>query len=173
MKNLKLIPPTVKLENEYKEMLKEWHDSGEVLVPFILRYDPKDFKKFVKQMEGFKKGTDIPETFVPHSTFWLVNSEDKILGVVNIRHKLNDKLNLIGGHIGYGIRPTERRKGYATKILELALKEVKKLDITKALVTCDRNNIASKKTILKNNGILYQENEVDGVNVLGFWIDVI
>ncbi|HRB01199.1 MAG TPA: GNAT family N-acetyltransferase [Ignavibacteria bacterium] len=172
MKTLKLISPSINLENEYKEMLEEWHDSGEELVPFILRYDPKNFKKFVEQMEGFKNGIDIPETFVPHSTFWLVNSEDKILGVVNIRHKLNDKLNLIGGHIGYGVRPSQRRKGYATKILELALEESKKLGIKKALVTCNKNNIASKKTILKNNGIFYQEKEVEGVSVLSFWIDI-
>ncbi|MFZ1321929.1 MAG: GNAT family N-acetyltransferase [Ignavibacteria bacterium] len=153
-------------------MLKEWHDSEEEHVPFVLTYDPQNFKKFIGQMEGFKNGIDIPETFVPHSTFWLINSVEKILGVVNIRHKLNDKLKLIGGHIGYGIRPSQRRKGYATKILELSLKEVKKLGITKALVTCNKENIASKKTILKNNGMFYKENEVDGVNVLSFWIVV-
>jgi predicted acetyltransferase len=172
MDSLQLIEPTALLEKEYNEMLREWHQTGENLVPFILKYDPSDFKKFIDLMKGFKKGINIPETFVPHSTFWLVNTDNKILGVVNIRHSLTDNLRKEGGHIGYGIRPLERRKGYATKILALALIEADKLGITQALVTCDKDNIASQKTILKNKGKFNQESIVDGNIKLGYWIDI-
>lgn len=172
MESLKLIEPAVSLEKEYKEMLNEWHVTGEPMVPFVLEYEITDFKKFVEQLNGFKNGIGIPDTFVPHSTFWLVNESNKILGVVNIRHKLNDKLLLEGGHIGYGIRPSQRRKGYATKILELALEETKKLGITKALVTCDKDNTASEKTILKNKGIFYRETIFEGKIKLSYWINI-
>lgn len=169
---LKLVEPALAFEKEYREMLKEWHDTGEHLVPFVLNFDSSDFGKLVEQLHGFKNGIEIPDTFVPHSTFWLVNPENKILGVVNIRHRLTENLMIEGGHIGYGIRPLERRKGYASKILELALAEAKKLGITKALVTCNKDNEGSKKTILNNDGKLYQETIVGNKTQLSFWIDV-
>jgi len=172
MDRLKLIKPTIILESEYNQMLEEWHSTGEQLVPFVLKYDTKDFKKFIEQIIGFEKGIDIPESFVPHSTFWLINIENKILGVVNIRHRLNDNLLKEGGHIGYGIRPLERRKGYATKILELALIETKKMGITKVLVTCDEDNIGSEKTILKNEGKFYKKNFVENEAKLSFRIEI-
>jgi len=173
MNTLKLIEPTIALEKQYDEMLQEWLDRGENLVPFVLKFDSSDFKKLIEQLDGFKNGVGIPKEFVSHSTFWLADKENKILGVVNIRHKLTESLFIEGGHIGYGIRPLERRKGYATKILELALLEAKKLGITKAMVTCDKDNEGSKKTILKNNGKLFQENISDGKAKLGFWIEIL
>ena len=104
--------------------------------------------------------------------FYLTDNTNRILGVVNIRHRLTDKLLIEGGHIGYGIRPSERRKGYATKILELALVEAKKLGIERALVTCDKENIGSAKTILRNGGKFDQENLYEGRIVQRYWIDV-
>lgn len=172
MDKLQLIEPTILLEKEYHEMLSEWHQTGENLVPFILKYDPTDFKKLIDLVKGFRYGINIPDTFVPHSTFWLVNTNNKILGTVNIRHSLTDSLRREGGHIGYGIRPSERRKGYATKILELTLEEAKKLEITRVLLTCNTDNIASQKTILKNKGKFHERNDVDGNSKLSYWIEI-
>lgn len=155
MKSVRLIKPVIELEEEYSEMLQEWYDSGEEMVPFIIEMDSSDFSYYINQLDQFSIGIGIPANFVPHSTFWLINDDNKISGVVNIRHRLNENLHKRGGHIGYGIRPTERRKGYATKILELALIEAKKLGIYKALVTCDETNIGSVKTILKNKGVFF------------------
>lgn len=81
-----------------------------------------------------------------------------MVGAVNIRHDLNDYLLKYGGHIGDGIRPSERRKGYATEMIRLALEECRKLGLTRVLMTCDKNNIGSAKSIIRNGGIL--ENEV-------------
>jgi predicted acetyltransferase len=168
----KLITPTTALQIEHTEMLNEWLRTGEKIVPFSLKPYTADFNEYIKHLIERSKGIGIPEHFVPNSTFWLVNINNKILGTVNIRHRLTDFLLKEGGHIGYGIRPSERKKGYATKILELALLEAKKLGINKALVTCDSDNIGSKKTILKNNGIYYQTNTVEGKEKLGYWIDI-
>ena len=71
-----------------------------------------------------------------------------------------------GGHIGYGVRPTERRKGYGTKMLAFALEKCHGFGIKKALVTCDKSNNASRKTILKNGGILENEQPEENGNIL-------
>ncbi len=110
--------------------------------------------------------------FVPRTVYFgMVGGE--IVGMVSIRHKLNDNLMKVGGHVGYGIRPSQRRKGYASEMLFLALGECKELGIKRALVTCDKTNIGSAKTILKNGGVL--ENELtlrDGSVTQRYWIDL-
>lgn len=109
---------------------------------------------------------------VPSTTYFaMVNNE--IVGVVNIRHKLNDDLLKIGGHIGFSIRPSQRRKGYATQMLRLTIEKCMEMGIEKALVTCNKDNIGSKMTIEKNGGML--ENEYIGEKgdvSLRFWINV-
>ena len=114
------------------------------------------------------------EGLVPDSTYFCLDEERNIMvGAINIRHELNDYLLNYGGHIGDGIRPGERRKGYATKMIALGLEECKKLGIHKVLITCDKTNIGSAKSIIKNGGIL--ENEVvnpDGNVQQRYWIEV-
>ncbi|GER65561.1 hypothetical protein BpJC7_17310 [Weizmannia acidilactici] len=78
---------------------------------------------------------------------------------LEIRHDLNDALLESGGHVGYGIRPSERRKGLASKMLEMPLEKAKELGLERVLLTCDKKNTGSAKTIVKNGGIL--ENEMD------------
>ena len=85
-----------------------------------------------------------------------------MVGAVNIRHKLNEYLLQYGGHIGDGIRPGERGKGYATRMIGLALEECKKLGIRKVLMVCDKENIGSAKSILKNGGSLLWDFAGDG-----------
>ena len=98
---------------------------------------------------------------MPDSTFFLLDEErDRLLGAVNIRHYLSEYLLKHGGHIGDGIRPSERRKGYGTEMIRLALHECRKLGIDRVLMVCDRDNIASAKTIIRNGGVL--ENEIIG-----------
>ena len=126
-------------------------------------------KKYEKQL-----GEMIEEWKVPESVFFLLDEErDRLLGAVNIRHYLNDYLLKEGGHIGDGIRPGERRKGYATEIVRLALIECKKLGIDRVLMICEKNNIGSAKSIIKNGGVL--ENEFinsEGVTEQRYWISV-
>ena len=103
----------------------------------------------------------------------LSTTDNHLIGMIDIRHRLNDYLLNFGGHIGYSIRKSERRQGYATEMLSLALKECEKLNINKVLVTCDKNNIGSTKTIQKNNGKL--ENEVsEGDSITQrYWIKLV
>ena len=125
----------------------------------------------VEKLRGFSKGIGIFPNFVEHSTYWLVNSEKKILGVANIRHRLNGKLRKRGGHIGFGVCPSERNKGYATEMLKLALEKARDLGITKALLTCDKSNVASARVIRKNGGRLDSEEVLEDHMIQRYWID--
>ena len=115
----------------------------------------------------------VPEGLVPSSTYLGVREKDNyIVGMIDIRHYLNEYLTQVGGHIGYGVRKTERNKGYAKQMLKLALEKCKELKIKKVLITCDEDNIASEKVILSANAKLEDIRNVDGENKKRFWIDL-
>ena len=115
----------------------------------------------------------VPEGLVPSSTYLAVREKDNyIVGMIDIRHYLNEYLTQAGGHIGYGVRKTERNKGYAKQMLKLALEKCKELKIKKVLITCDEDNIASEKVILSANAKLEDIRNVDGENKKRFWIDL-
>ena len=115
----------------------------------------------------------VPKGLVPSSTYLAVREKDNyIVGMIDIRHYLNEYLTQVGGHIGYGVRKTERNKSYAKQMLKLALEKCKELKIKKVLITCDEDNIASEKVILSANAKLEDIRNVDGENKKRFWIDL-
>ena len=115
----------------------------------------------------------VPEGLVPSSTYLAVREKDNyIVGMIDIRHYLNEYLTQVGGHIGYGVRKTERNKGYAKQMLKLALEKCKELKIKRVLITCDEDNIASEKVILSANAKLEDIRNIDGENKKRFWIDL-
>ena len=111
----------------------------------------------------------------PGKTFLLIRENDnKIVGSINIRWNLNDAMLNFGGHIGYGIRPTERRKGYNKINLYLGMIEAKKVGLDKVMLDCDVNNLGSDKTLKALGGIL-ERTEIDpsdGVLTNVYWFDV-
>ena len=155
----------VKLSPEYKEqffdMMTEWTEDIEKNHTnhspwMIFRNDFHDFDYYLENLE-IKEETE--DGRVPDTTLFCIDKDRNILvGAVNIRHYLNEGLLATGGHIGDGIRPSERRKGYATAMLKLALEECRKLGINRVLMCCDKDNVGSAKSIIKNGGVL--ENEV-------------
>lgn len=112
--------------------------------------------------------------WVISSTFFAVRESDhRIIGMIDIRHTLNDFLRDYGGHVGYGVRPSERRKGYAVKILEQGLAYCKLIGRERIMLACYSDNIPSKKTILHCGGVLektYQHENDKTVEV--YWIDL-
>lgn len=157
--NVKLIKLTKEYEKQLCEMIDEWKEDQEKNhtnhSPYaIFKNDHNDFDYYLENLE-LKKETDGK---VPDSVFFLLDIDrNRLLGAVNIRHYLSESLLISGGHIGDGIRPGERGKGYGTEIVRLALIECKKLGINKVLITCDKDNVASAKTIIKNGGVLENE----------------
>lgn len=164
----------VKLEPRYRrhltDMMEEWYAAGEKIVPYaIRRLDYRNFEHYLENLE-VKDGC---KGLIPDSTFFCLDEErDIFVGAVNIRHYLNEGLLLNGGHIGDGVRPSERRKGIATKMIGLALEECRKLRIDRVLMVCDKENIGSAKSIQRNGGVLENEVVVDGVAQQRYWIEL-
>ena len=112
---------------------------------------------------------------VPGKTFLLIRKDDnKIVGTINIRWNLSEKMLKFGGHIGYGIRPTERRKGYNKIQLYLVLLEAQKLNLDKVMLDCSVDNLGSDKTIKALGGILErcELDEADNTMTNVYWINV-
>ena len=174
--NVELIKLTKEYYTQLSEMIDEWRSDQEInhtnRSPWaIFKNDYHDFGYYLENLEI----NEPKEGKVPDSVFFLLDKERNILlGAVNIRHYLNDHLLKYGGHIGDGIRPSERGKGYATEMIRLALTECRKLGIGKVLMVCDKCNVASARTIVKNGGVL--ENEItddNGEIVQRYWIDFV
>lgn len=172
--SMKLVKLSKEYEGQLHEMLEEWikfnkeNPTANHSPWAIFKNDHRNFDYYLENLE-LKEETNGK---VPDSTYFLLDEERNIfVGAANIRHKLNEGLLATGGHIGDGIRPSERGKGYGTLIIKLAVEECKKLGIDKVLVTCDKSNIGSAKCIINNGGIL--ENEVldeDNVLTQRYWI---
>ena len=167
-----LVSPTIKLESQFRTMLQDWHSANEPLSPWSIGLDTSDFEKYVNTLLDASKGIGMGYLQVPHSSFWLIDENQNILATSNLRHTLNEKLWVMGGHIGYGVAPSARRKGCATKILELTLLEAKKLEIEKALITCYKSNIGSAKSILKNGGEFWKEAPMKDRITQYYWISI-
>lgn len=167
--NIKL----VKLSNQYKkhlfDMMDEWALSGEKIMPAAIAInDYHDFDYYIAHLCRDKEMNGI----VPESTYFCLDLDRNIfVGAVTIRHYLTERL-LNSGLIGDGIRPSERRKGYGSQMIGLALFEAKNLGINKVLMCCDKKNIASAKSIMNNGGILENEVEVNGMIKQRYWIDI-
>jgi predicted acetyltransferase len=174
MEDLRLVEPSVVYKDAYLDMYDEWKRSGEEFTPWSLGLDPSDFPALVEQLKGYSIGVGVPPDFVENSTYWLVHPSGRVLGGVNIRHRLNEHLATSGGHIGYGIRPSERRKGYAAEQLRLALDIMGEMGIRKVLIVCDKDNPGSARTILKNGGALDSEAEDPETGKLfqRYWIEL-
>lgn len=173
MKNLSLIKPSKTYYQSYLNLVAEFNDNQEKLIPFPLSYQNDDVDKLLLRFENDSLGI-IQDVFVPNSTFWLVLDNAEVVAVSNLRHRLNDKLLIEGGHIGYGVKPSMRSRGFGKEILRLTLNEAKKINISKVLITCNKNNIASQKVILANGGIFKSEDYVEeyGGIVKRYWIDI-
>lgn len=171
MDRLKLVLPTP----EYKEKIMDYK------VEFVQNGDSMDGTAGLNNVETFEewyslfldnlKKETVREGLVPSTTYIAISTDNGCLvGMIDIRHRLNDYLLNYGGHIGYSIRKSEREQGYATEMLALALKECTKLNIKKVLITCDKDNIASAKTMI-NNGAKLQNEIPEGNRITQrYWI---
>ena len=165
----------IRLTKEYRRHLFEMMDEWKALMPdehtpwAIFKNDYHDFDHYLANLDLKQpKEGKVPDTVL----FAYDEDRDIFVGAVNIRHYLNEGLLATGGHIGDGIRPSERGKGYGNLIVSLALEECRKLGIDKVLMTCDKTNVASRRTIINNGGILENEVSDDGETIQRFWINL-
>ncbi|MFC7305557.1 GNAT family N-acetyltransferase [Streptomyces monticola] len=129
-------------------------------------HEPAGFARYVAAVrEEEREDGRRPSGFVPGSWFWYVDG-DTFIGRIQVRHRLTPHLRDFGGHIGYGVRPSARRRGHATAMLRAVLPYARTLGVDPALVTCDTVNTASRKVIEACGGVL--EDERDGK--LRYWV---
>ncbi|GAA4820148.1 GNAT family N-acetyltransferase [Nocardioides caeni] len=111
-------------------------------------------------------GTRVPSTY-----FWITAGDggwdDEVVGFVHLRHHLNDHLLVHGGHLGYAVRPSARRRGHATAALALGLQAAARLGVEQALLTCEAGNEPSRRTIERNGGV-FEDETAEGL--LRFWV---
>lgn len=172
---IKLIIPTKEYENQAMEYKKEHFDNGEKTLHACSKWDKMDnYDEWLKLLKNNSKRETVQDNHAVITQFFGVRERDnKIVGMINIRHELaNDFLRNYGGNIGYGIRPTERRKGYATQMLEQALKYCKEeLNLEKVMLGCYKENEASRRTILNAGGTLEKEVKAENGKIAQvYWI---
>jgi predicted acetyltransferase len=159
---LELAAPATRWEAAYLAFLDDFAAAGEPRIPGASGAElaGNDFAAFVQQLQDDERGMDLKPGIVPSSAYWLLRYDADnvtVLGVSALRHALTPALEDAGGHIGYSIRPSERRRGYGTRILGLTLPHARALGLDRVLVTCDTDNIGSARVIEKNGGVLASE----------------
>lgn len=155
-------------EKNYWDYIHEWGNAR--MTPFAFAPRGKTHAQWLRQDIQYR--TRAPQGFVCATGYFLGDEAGNIYGAAHIRHSLNELLLETGGHIGYGIRPAARKKGYASILLALALEKCQDFHIEKALVTCDDDNPGSAKTIEANGGQLEDIRMSDNKPVRRYWITV-
>ncbi len=152
-----LITPTVEFEQSYRSYIDELGSAERY--PFTLDFEFDDFRALVARLNNCSSGVDLPDGSVPHTTFWLIE-DGEIVGVSNLRHRMTERLRLLGGHIGFGVRPSAQGRGVAKELLKQTLSQAKRRGISRVLVICLKDNVASSRVIEANGGTLESEYSV-------------
>lgn len=154
MEKLKLIEPTMEYSCEIQKFRQEFLDCGDSLDGCGSLEEFEHCEDWLEQVERCKKWETVPKNWVPATQFICVRESDgKVVGVIQVRHELSDYLRNYAGHIGYSVRPSERRKGYAAWMLRNVLPYCKSLGIHDVMVSCLADNEGSRRTILRNGGV--------------------
>jgi len=158
---MKFVFPNKEYEQKAIEYIQEFRDYNSPIngTGGLDRFlENATYQDWLLKVEADRDIANIPEDRVPAYTYFYVREDDdKIIGMINIRLALNDFLRKEGGHIGYSIRPTERRKGYGTRMLREALEFLKPIGLTNIIIACGKENLASAGVIKNCGGVLEAE----------------
>jgi len=178
--DLTLVEPSLAFGAAFWALLEDFRAAGEIhhvhgsgAVSELATLAREALPDFIRQLNERSRGIGLPPGYVPDSSFWLVRRSDgAVVGVSNLRHGLTPVLEDVGGHIGYSIRPAERRKGYGTSILALTMEKARAQGLIQVLVTCDTDNLGSARVIEKNGGVLASSgfSGRSGTHVSRYWI---
>jgi len=165
---MKLVFPNLELKEQYYELVKSALKNGVISEMGNAYRENEEYEDMLIRLENRSKGINISSR-----VHFILNEKGKVVGTIDIRHTLNDNYFSRLGHIAYYIKLEERNKGYATKALKLALEKLKnEYKVNKVLITCLKDNIASRKVIEANGGIFEKEfyDEITNNYIQRFWI---
>jgi len=168
--NSELVTPTMELRPEFQNMVAAYRSAGEARYQDV-ELDEVGFASYLQTLADSASGILPGPDLVPQTTCWLVNN-GALIGIVRIRHHLSESLRIEGGHIGYDISPPFRNQGYGHKLLDLALEKALEIGIEQAMITCDSDNLPSRK-IIERRGAVFDGESISphsGKTVLRYWI---
>ena len=145
------------------DYMMEHYANGEMSISASNGMPTMPYKEWLEKLNDDESGKN--EEWGISETYLLLN-DNRVVGMLNIRYTLSEDKAEKFGHIGYGVRPSERRKGYATYMLKEALKKCREKNMTEVILGCYEDNIASRKTILNNEGVLYKKSKLKNKNSL-------
>jgi len=169
---IKLITPTQEWADKIWAYREEFLLDGETVHGSALLGQYNSFNEWYSDVVKNSSEETVADGWVPSTTLLAVDENSRLVGMIDIRHRLNDYLARFGGHIGYSVRKSERQKGYATQMLAQALEICKNMGIEKVLITCAKDNVASAATIRKADGVLENEVYEDDVLTQRYWINI-
>lgn len=172
---VELVAPSVELRESWLESFEEWggaHQDGAGLWEDDEVESPEGFARWVERLRKQAVQSIPVDPGRVHASYWWIVEEQTYLGAISLRHELNDFLLDAGGHIGYGVRPSARRRGLATWALGETLDRARELGLARVLVTCDDSNVASARTIEGNGGVLEDVRTTTLGLTRRYWIDL-
>lgn len=175
MDEIRLIKPTIDYADDIMKYRQEFINSDDSLDGSGNLKNCLSADEWIRMINLLENEETCPKDMVTSNIFIAIRlSDNKIVGIIDFRHHINDPiLSVWGGHIGYSVRPDERKKGYAKEMLRQNLKNCKKYGLDKVLITCNYHNIASEKTIIANGGVFEKEIYVDDNRMKRYWIHLI
>ena len=165
--NFELRPATENDGWNVYDMLQEMPADENGFTNTALGKTPEEFREWLRKRVAFSRGEGLENWMVPESYYWLF-VDGVPVGVAKLRHRLTEALREAGGHIGYGIRPSQRGKRYGNLILKLLIGKARDMGLDKVLLTCKAHNEASRRTIEANGGLLERRTEEE----LYYWITI-
>lgn len=168
---LKLVLPSYEYEISFNEYIKEVINNNEQDELGNVYREDETFNQMLQRVHKRRYGIDIPSMDVPSTIYFIINN-DEVVGTIDLRSYLNKSYFFKFGHIAYIIKPSCRKKGFATEALKQAIDIYKKSNIDKILIVCYKDNTASSKVIEKNGGILEREYQKDNHIIQRWWISL-
>lgn len=175
MEDFILMRPTSEYANQIAEYRQEFLDAGDSMDgcgPLRRIEEPEEY---IKICQDYEDPDRVPSHLVLATQFFFIRKcDNKLVGMLQVRHYFNEYLEKYAGHIGYSVRPSERRKGYAKEMLKAALPFCREIGLAKVLISCIDGNVGSEKTILANGGVyestVHEPNE--DRDLKRFWIEL-
>ena len=165
---MQLYRPAPEMKEAFLDYIGDWEAHGETVAPGAARMEDRTYETWLS--DTLRLETQPRGSYVPAHTYFGFDPDGRLVGVISVRHTLNEFLLRAGGHIGYGVRPSARRQGYATAMLRAVLPKARELGLSRVMVSCNKDNLASARTIQNNGGVLENEVLEEGRIVQRYWI---